>query len=77
MKVSLNLQAALLGALRNAERRAVLNAGKRKLRPGSDRLNIIKEGAETEIETVYIAGTQHARVVCEKEVRVVDAGLTL
>jgi len=38
------------------ERCAVLNAGKRKLRPRSDRLDVVKEGAETKVKTIHVAG---------------------
>src|SRR5436190_8121952 len=71
------LEATLFGTLRYAERRAVLNAGKGKLRPGIDGLNVVIEGAETKVETVNVAGIQDARVVRQKRMRVVDACLTL
>ena len=71
------LQAALFGALRHAERRAVLNAGKGKLRSGSDGLDVVEEGAETEVETVHVARIQYARVVREERMCVVSARLPL
>ncbi len=50
------LQSSLFGALRYTERGAVLNAGKRQLRSGGNGLDVVKERAETKIETIHIAG---------------------
>ena len=42
---------------------------------GSDGLDVVKESAEAKVETVDIARIQHARVVREKRMRIVDACL--
>src|SRR6267142_3104598 len=71
------LQAPLFGTLWHAERCAVLDAGKRKLRPGIDRLNVVEESAETKVKTIHVARIQYARVVREERMGVVGARLSL
>ena len=71
------LEASLFGALRHAERSAILDAGKGKLWSGSDGLNVVKESTETKIETIHYARIQNASVVCEERMSVVSASLTL
>ncbi len=57
------LKPPLLGLLRHAKRRAVLNARKSKLRSGRHRHRLVDEVAETEVETVDIARRDKTRVV--------------
>ena len=69
------LETSLFGTLGHAERSAVLNAGKGKLRSGSNRLNVVKERAVTKVEAIDIARIEDSRVVGEERMRIVDARL--
>ena len=56
----------LFRLLWHAERRAVLNARKRKLWSRRNGQRVVKEGAKTEVETVYVVRREKARVICEQ-----------
>ena len=71
------LKPPLLRSLRHAERRAVLQTGKRKLWAGRHRQRVVEKSAEAEVETVDVARRDDARVVAEQRVRLVQARLPL